>query len=571
MKKPHPFFKSYFFCIFIIVLISIYNLSSAQVTQRDTLLTWRHFDYELDANNGIAWYSTSTIIEEVYPGIVLENEFVQLMILPEFGARIISFIYKPTGHEQFYTNPVGTPYGMGEGNFYYDWLMVFGGVFPTFPEPEHGKTWLLPWQWEFTEINDQRISLKMELQDTIHYPNHPGKFNNGITEVICTSTVTLERGKTSFVLEHNLQNTNSSDVIIEYWTCNTLAPGSVTGNTYTPANSEIIAPIEYVYLKDDWWSWMGNAETPAQDLGSHVFYYNNLAIYDNWEDMGIAYAFPEVEEGYYGVINHTNSEGIFKISDNPELTPGMKFWTWGAQQGLNADPENFYHTARPYIELWSGISTQFFEDASLDAFETLNWTETYLPTVSMDNISTVNENGALYLNTVAGADERFEFDIFMNEPDSLYNFRLELKGKVDINVYEGDFLAESSNSINFTTYLSDYDIPDGSYDLIAIVSKEQGNEVLSYTTPVIIPIPVNGISEYVISMPKVVRLNTHSYKLLFSTHTQRNIVVYNLNGQRVDQQIINGTEAQIRINTAGFYILHIFEENVVYPVKIKCW
>ncbi len=29
---------------------------------------------------------------------------------------------------------------MKAGNFYYDWLMVYGGIFPTFPDPEHGRS-----------------------------------------------------------------------------------------------------------------------------------------------------------------------------------------------------------------------------------------------------------------------------------------------------------------------------------------------------------------------------------------------------------------------------------------------
>ena len=146
----------------------------AQVVIRDTTVVWKHFDFTLDENGGMEWYSTTSIIEENYPGLVIENEFVRLVVLPEYGARILSFYYKPSGHEQFYINPVGTPYGMNAGNFYYDWLMVVGGVFPTFPEPEHGKTWFLPWKWEITENSEDRISVKMELQDTINYPFHPG-------------------------------------------------------------------------------------------------------------------------------------------------------------------------------------------------------------------------------------------------------------------------------------------------------------------------------------------------------------------------------------------------------------
>ena len=555
---------------FMLVFLILSGFCNAQVTHRDTLLSWRHFDYELDAENGMSWYSTNSIVEEEYLGIVLENEYVRLVVLPGFGARIISFLYKPTGHEQFYTNPVGNPYGIGDGNFYYDWLMVFGGVFPTFPEPEHGKTWFLPWQWEFTEIIVQRISLKMEIQDTINFPGHPGKFNNGVTEIRCTSTVTLESGKTSFELEHKLENTRSSPVTLEYWTCTTLAPGSVPGDTYTPASAEIIAPIDFVYLKDDWWSWMGTAEVRAPELGNHVFHYNNLAIFENWDDMGIAYAYPDIQNEYYGVVNHENNEAVFRVSDNAGITPGMKFWTWGAQQGLNADPENFYHTARPYIELWSGLSTQFFEDASLDAFESLSWKETYLPTVTMDDFSVVNEHGAMHLAAIAGDDERFEYNVFMNLPDSIYTMTIALVGPVDITLYDDTFVAESNAGTTQALYLSDFNIPDGSYELYANITRP-GKDILAYSMPVTIPLPANNIPQYNISMPKVIRLGDHAFKLVFSENAQRNIVVCGINGQLVDQQAVHGTEANIKVETAGFYIIQIYEDGIVYPVKIASW
>jgi hypothetical protein len=45
------------------------------------------------------------------------------------------------------------------------------------------------------------------------------------------------------------------------------------------------------------------------------------------DDMGIAYAH-NLNDNYWGVINHDNKEGIFRISENIE-TPGMKFWDLG--------------------------------------------------------------------------------------------------------------------------------------------------------------------------------------------------------------------------------------------------
>ncbi|PLX11717.1 MAG: hypothetical protein C0598_07560 [Marinilabiliales bacterium] len=557
-------------CFILLILIFFSTSSYSQLTQRDTIVKWRHFEYQLDANGGMSSYSTTNIIEDEYAGVVIENEYVRLVVLPEFGARILSFYYKPTGHEQFYTNAVGNPYGIGEGNFYYDWLMVFGGVFPTFPEPEHGKTWFLPWKWEFTEISQNRISLRMEIQDTINFPAHPGKFNNGETEVRCVSTVSLERGKTSFDLEHRLQNTKSLPVNLEYWTCTTLAPGSEPGNTFTPANSEIIAPIDYVYLKDDWWSWMGIAEVKASEYGSHVFHYKNLAIYDNWDDMGIAYAYPNIQEDYYGVLNHTNDEAIFRVSNNAEKTPGMKFWTWGAQQGLNANPENFYHQARPYIELWSGLSTQFFEDASLDANEEISWVETYLPAVSMDAFSTVNENGALHLKAVDGEDERFETRVFLNLPDSLFTLSVELIGESDITLHQEDFLSQSDVSDMQSFYTADYSIPDGDYQLKAVVSNEE-EELISYTMPVSIPILPNSIHEQEIVMPKVMRLNNRNFKLLFSKDMPRLIELYSLNGQLLYKNSIFGNETVLKLENSGLFIIRVYENGVVYPIKIASW
>ena len=49
---------------------------------------------------------------------------------------------------------VGVPYGMKGRTFYYDWMMVYGGIFPTLPDPEHGKTWLKPWDFKVVKERD---------------------------------------------------------------------------------------------------------------------------------------------------------------------------------------------------------------------------------------------------------------------------------------------------------------------------------------------------------------------------------------------------------------------------------
>src|SRR5260221_4543153 len=117
------------------------------VSLSEQTMTWSTVKYATDAENGLVSGSLDekTIVDHTFKTYVLENRYLKVALVPGFGGRILSIIYKPTGHEQLYRTEVGVPYGMKGGTFYYDWMMVVGGIFPTFPDAEHGKTWLKPW------------------------------------------------------------------------------------------------------------------------------------------------------------------------------------------------------------------------------------------------------------------------------------------------------------------------------------------------------------------------------------------------------------------------------------------
>ena len=124
---------------FVLILGMIANSSLSQVILRDSTITWQHHQFELNADGSMKKpYPTvdSDIVEEIFTGAkVIENELIRLVVIPEYGGRVLSFLYKPTNHEYLYQSEVGSPYGIDEHNFYYEWLMVYGGIFPTFPEP----------------------------------------------------------------------------------------------------------------------------------------------------------------------------------------------------------------------------------------------------------------------------------------------------------------------------------------------------------------------------------------------------------------------------------------------------
>jgi hypothetical protein len=383
-----------------------------QVSLSESTMTWSTVKYATDAESGLVSGSLDkkTIVDRTFRTYVLENHYLKVTLLPEFGGRILSIIYKPTGHEQLYRSEVGVPYGIKAGNFYYDWLMVYGGIFPTFPDAEHGKTWLKPWDFKVVKESPGEVTVSMSLKDDFAYAAAPRKFRSGSTGIEATTYVTLKADRAALDARVVLKNPQPETIEYEYWTCTTLAPGSDPKNPKTTGGAEIIAPIA-AYTTPDWSANLSKGDTSA---GAGKSRFEKLRYFKNWPTMGIAYAAPDMgAANFWGVINHDNDEGIIRIADNT-VTPGLKMWTWGFPSFTNeTDARKDPNEAQPYVELWAGVSDQFFRSARFPALGEVSIPETYSPTVGMSNVTDANEN--ILINLVAqGASVNLQF--FSIEP-----------------------------------------------------------------------------------------------------------------------------------------------------------
>lgn len=501
-------------CSIVLLILSVYlifaftfplnvNAEENSLKLYDSKVTFNHFAFELNSDNTMKSYDKNSRVDTEFKTKIIENKYTKVTLLPEYGGRILSIIYKPTGNELLYQNPVGTPYGMGEGNFYYDWLMVYGGIFPTFPDPEHGKTWCLPWETRVVVENADKISIEMRFTDNIGpVKGIPSKFSKEASKITCIATVTLS--KDSPTVEYNIKLVNNQDkpVDYEYWTCTTFAPGSVPGKTLISKNTEIVAPLNQVKLKDDWWTWMKNAEKPI-DSSVHTFQFKNLAEVKNWTDMGIAYANPSVEKDWWGVINHDNEVGILRIANNKKDTPGLKLWTWGYKSSFAADPNKFDQVARPYVELWAGKSLEFFAKSKMSAKEEQSWQEYYIPTVGLSKVTYSNKNAAIYME--ATTDEiknqiSFNAELFTMFPNKKLNISLKLKGNKTYDLLDKSFISDPAAANKITVSKSKNSIDKGSY-LYEITLKSNSGEILAQTN-----IPYNKLSN--------VESSIFSYKML---------------------------------------------------------
>lgn len=530
----------------------------AQVVKRDTLIEWSHFDYQMNADYGLESFSSTDIVTSTFNGIVLENEYVKLCLIPEFGARIISFVYKPTGKEQLYQNPVGVPYQIGSRIFYHDWLMVYGGIFPTFPEPEHGKYWAVPWQENVLEASEDRITISMSLTDDFENPVKPGQYNNGVTGITCYFDVTLEAGQPYFSVNVRLENDERS-TRYEYWTCITLAPGSDIGNTFTPSQSEMIVPIAQYQVAWNQGNWMNGLDEAVSTGNPRIQVYDRLAHLSNWKDMGIAYAYPSMQKDFYGVINHTNEQGLFRLTSDQSTTPGLKFWTWGDERGLSADPTDFNNEARPYIELWSGVSQEFFEDATLAPNESIAWQEHYLPTVGMSNVQYLDKEITFVAELV---DE--EISLYGFQPVSTANVYIMV---VSVLSQSGMLMQEIKRTVKpdllvpdmLMVDLASLGLKSGVYTIQSVLLQNGQvlhREVFDYTQG------DGGFDPLIV-------LENNQLIISFSNNEDRKSYLFDMMGNEIDQQNSSEQEHHLRYPGYGIYIINVIENGQRWSKKIQ--
>ncbi|MDR1156732.1 MAG: hypothetical protein LBK75_00275 [Oscillospiraceae bacterium] len=193
------------------------------------------------------------VVQSTYPSIVLENKYVKATIVPSQAARFLHFVFKPTGHDTFYSNPAATNYNIqgsntlyppetiGGGTFVLGWLFVWGGTFPVFDGCEHGQIWTSGFDYEVKEYPDGTKSVVCTLKNDQNVQISSGGYVPSSTNTSIGSnftpfgtgleyTIEYKLAEDSPVVDMSISVKNPAQVArtYEYYTCNTYAPGTVS-------------------------------------------------------------------------------------------------------------------------------------------------------------------------------------------------------------------------------------------------------------------------------------------------------------------------------------------------------
>ena len=149
--------------------------------------------------------------------IVLENRYLRLGVLPDLGGRIYEITFKPTGHNEAYSNPVVKPTNWGPPNPPYpagaNWWLGTGGLGWDFPVEEHGYEFGKPWGFDHVTLPNGGVMLTL-------FTRHGPQIPYAVVDVI------LPPDAAYFVVQPRITNPWGAPFKFKWWSNAMLAPGA---------------------------------------------------------------------------------------------------------------------------------------------------------------------------------------------------------------------------------------------------------------------------------------------------------------------------------------------------------
>jgi len=135
--------------------------------------------------------------------------------------------------------------------------------------------------------------------------------------------------------------------------------------------------------------------------------------------------------------------------------------------------------------LWGGNSYEFFADAVLQPYEVKEWTEYYMPTFGLKNVTNANEKAAAYLD-YSIVEEQIDFTAQINatSPGETMRAVLELVGDNNYLLLDQNFVCGTTNATVFEVSRDMDTIAAGNYDYQLKVYDSSNNIVLTAKVPV---------------------------------------------------------------------------------------
>ena len=319
-----------------------------------------------------------------YRAVILENDYLYVMILPELGGRIQRALDKTNGYDFVYYNRVIKPALVGLAG---PWIS--GGIEFNWPQ-HHRPSTFMPVDYTLAENGDGSASVTLGETDRIN-----GTRGN--------MTVTLYPDKAYIEIAGQLYNPTDFPQTFLWWANPAV---SVNENTFSVFPPDVNAVMDHgkravstfpiatgEYYKADY------------SAGVDISRYRNIRV-------PTSYMAAHSDFDFVGNYDEGREAGLLHVADH-HISPGKKQWTWGCGDFGKAWDRNLTDEDGPYIELMTGVYCDNQPDfAWLKPQEEKRFVQYFMPYKGVGRVSNATRDVVLGVDFLDGEGRVIEPDPF---------------------------------------------------------------------------------------------------------------------------------------------------------------
>lgn len=259
-----------------------------------------------------------------YDCLYMENEYVELCVIPEIGGRLMYAIDKTNGYDIFYHNHVVKPANVGMTGAW-----ISGGVeWNVFHH--HRQTSHIPCDWQIVDNADG--SKTIWLGETEY--RHRMQWAIGIT---------LYPGKSYMEISGRLMNATQNNNSMLYWS---------NVSTLVDDNYQICLPQSTEFVTFHCKNWFAHWPITHETFNGMEFYKDGIDA-SWWKNhyMSNSMFVYDQKADFVGGYDHGRHAGTM-LTGNHNIIKGGKFWLWGPNSEW--DTKILTDNSGHYIELMVG-------------------------------------------------------------------------------------------------------------------------------------------------------------------------------------------------------------------------
>ncbi len=313
-----------------------------------------------------------------YTLLVLENDYLQVSILPELGGRVYQLIYRATGHNELYQNPVIKPTYFGPPVM--GWWLAAGGIEWCLPVEEHGYESGQPWTWTVVTAT---AGVTVTVRDT-----------DAADRLRASIDLFLPSDRGYLMVTPRLENPTGSAIAYKYWTNALLAPGAANA---PGAELRFIfnAAEMAVHSTGDCrlpGCWPTEPGDPSYRFTWPLYNGVDFSRLGNWHEWLGFFEYPQAAADFVGVYDSAASEGVARVFPST-VARGAKGFAFGWSNPM--DWHLWTDDGSAYVELHGGVAPTFWDQALLPAGASLSWSEYWYPVGALGTLSAATAEAAL--------------------------------------------------------------------------------------------------------------------------------------------------------------------------------